>query len=157
MRELEVHEKMQHPDKSFKCVPAPMPEREKHLLHSTPTAAISKNIPLSEVNRHCIPADCWVAIEGKVYDLTEFMDRHPGGPTTIVNAAGKDVTKIFNDIHKGVKIEQYLRPEAFLGSLGIDTDLMSDSFWHTLRKVCSARGCRHVRVRRLLQRQVGLF
>lgn len=63
------------------------------------------------------------------------MDRHPGGPTTIVAWAGKvgvrlgtqlkmlkrfetlvldghqDASKFFNDIHKGVKIDSYLRPE----------------------------------------------
>lgn len=31
------------------------------------------------------------------------MDRHPGGPTTIVAWAGKDASKFFNEIHKGVK------------------------------------------------------
>ena len=36
----------------------------------------------------------------------------PGGPTTIVAWAGKDASKFFNDIHKGVKIDSYLRPEA---------------------------------------------
>ena len=32
------------------------------------------------------------------------MDRHPGGPTTILAWAGKDASKFFNDIHKGVKM-----------------------------------------------------
>ena len=30
----------------------------------------------------------WVALNGKVFDLTEFMDRHPGGPTAILAWAG---------------------------------------------------------------------
>lgn len=68
------------------------------------------------------------------YDLSEFMDRHPGGPTTILAWAGKDASKFFNEIHKGVKIDQYLRPEAHLGSLGVDESLMSEEFWHTLRE-----------------------
>lgn len=98
------------------------------------TGAISKNVPLSEVNRHCIPEDCWVALNGKVYDLSEFMDRHPGGPTTILAWAGKDASKFFNEIHKGVKIDSYLRPESYVGDLGVDENLMSDEFWHTLRE-----------------------
>eukprot|EP00435_Cladocopium_sp_Y103_P067653 s518_g30.t1 len=98
------------------------------------TGAISKNLPLSEVNRHCIPEDCWVALNGKVYDLSEFMDRHPGGPTTILAWAGKDASKFFNEIHKGVKIDSYLRPESYLGDLGVDESLMSEEFWHTLRE-----------------------
>jgi len=97
-------------------------------------SAISKGIPLSEVNRHCVPENCWVALNGKVYDLSEFMDRHPGGPTTILAWAGKDASKFFNEIHKGVKIDAYLRPESFLGDLGVDTDLMSEEYWHTLRE-----------------------
>eukprot|EP00930_Biecheleria_cincta_P017978 TRINITY_DN14145_c0_g1_i1.p1 TRINITY_DN14145_c0_g1~~TRINITY_DN14145_c0_g1_i1.p1 ORF type:complete len:714 (+),score=146.09 TRINITY_DN14145_c0_g1_i1:670-2811(+) len=132
--QLEVHIKMIHPGKEFASVPAPLPSREQRLLHKTPASAISKNMPLSEVARHCTPEDCWVALNGKVYDLTEFMDRHPGGPTTILAWAGKDASKMFNDIHKGIKIEQYLRPEAYLGDLGVDENLMSDSFWHTLRE-----------------------
>eukprot|EP00913_Durusdinium_trenchii_P000610 g563.t2 len=101
-----------------------------HLAHK-PTGAISKNIPLSEVNRHCLPEDCWVALNGKVYDLSEFMDRHPGGPTSIAAWAGKDASKLFNEIHKGVKIESW---PSQLGNLGVDADLMSDEFWHTLRE-----------------------
>ncbi|CAK9056096.1 Cytochrome b2 [Durusdinium trenchii] len=133
-RELEVHIKMMHEGHKYSCHPAPMPEREVGLLKKAPSMAISRNIPLSEVNRHCIPEDCWVALNGKVYDLSEFMDRHPGGPTTIVAWAGKDASKFFNDIHKGVKIESYLRPESYQGDLGLDESLMSDSFYHTLRE-----------------------
>eukprot|EP00445_Apocalathium_hangoei_P014699 CAMPEP_0203868110 /NCGR_PEP_ID=MMETSP0359-20131031/16919_1 /ASSEMBLY_ACC=CAM_ASM_000338 /TAXON_ID=268821 /ORGANISM="Scrippsiella Hangoei, Strain SHTV-5" /LENGTH=704 /DNA_ID=CAMNT_0050786473 /DNA_START=52 /DNA_END=2166 /DNA_ORIENTATION=- len=128
-RELEVHQKMIHVGLPFFSKPAPMPEREW-----APVSAISKNMPLSEVTRHCIPEDCWVAINGKIYDVTEFADRHPGGPTVLLSHAGKDASKIYNDIHKGVKIENYLRPEALLGDLGVDEQLMSEQFWHTLRK-----------------------
>ncbi|CAE7235104.1 Cyt-b5 [Symbiodinium sp. CCMP2592] len=114
--------------------PASVPEFQQKVIHEPGTSAISKNIPLSEVNRHCTPENCWVALNGKVYDLSEFMDRHPGGPTTILAWAGKDASKFFNEIHKGVKIDAYLRPEAFLGDLGVDENLMSDDFWHTLRE-----------------------
>jgi len=114
--------------------PASVPEFQQKVIHEPGTSAISKNIPLSEVNRHCTPENCWVALNGKVYDLSEFMDRHPGGPTTILAWAGKDASKFFNDIHKGVKIDAYLRPEAFLGDLGVDGDLMSDEYWHQLRE-----------------------
>ena len=32
------------------------------------------------------------------------------------------------------RIDSYLRPESHLGNLGVDGDLMSDEFWHTLRE-----------------------
>lgn len=132
--QLEVHEKMTHPGAPFASVAAPLPERERELLHKAPTGAISKSIPVSEIARHCTPEDCWVALNGQVYNLTEFMDRHPGGPTTILTWAGKEASAFFNKIHTGVKVEQYLRPEALVGDLGVDEDLMSNKCWHTLKK-----------------------
>eukprot|EP00928_Gymnodinium_smaydae_P010104 TRINITY_DN1379_c0_g1_i5.p1 TRINITY_DN1379_c0_g1~~TRINITY_DN1379_c0_g1_i5.p1 ORF type:complete len:710 (+),score=135.25 TRINITY_DN1379_c0_g1_i5:63-2192(+) len=133
--ELLSHEKMMHPGSTFASAPVPMPERDlSERLRQAPGAAISKGMPFSEVARHCTPDSCWVAINGSVYDLTEFMDRHPGGPTTILSHAGTDCSKLFNEIHKGIKIENYVRPESYMGSLGVDTNLMSESFWHTLKQ-----------------------
>ena len=41
--------------------------------------------------------DLWVAVNGKVYDLTKFVNEHPGGPQVLLDHAGKDGTKTFND------------------------------------------------------------
>ena len=72
----------------------------------------------------------------------EFMDRHPGGPTTILAWAGKEASKFFNEIHKGVKIDAYLRPEAFLGDLGVDENLMSEHFGTLCARPASRRSAR---------------
>ena len=32
------------------------------------------------------------------------------------------------------RIDSYLRPESYVGDLGVDENLMSDEFWHTLRE-----------------------
>ena len=37
-----------------------------------------------------------VAIEGKVYDITEFADLHPGGRDTLTAYKGKEITQLFN-------------------------------------------------------------
>ena len=34
---------------------------------------------LAEIAAHNSPSDCWVVIHGQVYDVTEFLTRHPGG------------------------------------------------------------------------------
>jgi len=53
---------------------------------------------LAEVGKHCTRSDFWVALHGKVYDLTEFLDKHPGGdPITL--AAGRDATILFETYH----------------------------------------------------------
>lgn len=49
-------------------------------------------IPYSEVQKHNTRDDCWVVINGQVFDVTEFIDAHPGGVGAIVANAGKDVT-----------------------------------------------------------------
>ncbi|KAK1947151.1 Cytochrome b5 [Phytophthora citrophthora] len=41
-------------------------------------------------NRKC------VAIEGQVYDVTDFLDLHPGGPHVIGDAVGTDATEIWD-------------------------------------------------------------
>ncbi len=38
-------------------------------------------------------------MDGKVYDLTEFADEHPGGAELVYKYAGKDATKEFTDAH----------------------------------------------------------
>lgn len=49
---------------------------------------------LSDVAAHAQPSDCWTAINGKVYDLTDFVNGHPGGPA-ILQACGIDGTTLF--------------------------------------------------------------
>jgi len=41
----------------------------------------------------------WIAISGKVYDVSEFMNRHPGGMMSIFCKAGQDATLEFENEH----------------------------------------------------------
>ncbi|SCV99413.1 LAFE_0A02630g1_1 [Lachancea fermentati] len=76
-----------------------------------------KPIKPEEVSRHCTPEDCWVVIDGYVYDLTDFIDVHPGGRAIIEANAGKDVSKVFDPLHAPDVIEKYIAPEKRLGPL----------------------------------------
>ncbi len=55
----------------------------------------NKKITIDEVSKHSSDKDCWMVIEGKVYDLTNYIDSHPGG-RVMVNFCGKDGTQAFN-------------------------------------------------------------
>ncbi len=48
---------------------------------------------------HPNKTDCWMAIEGKVYDVTSFIEKHPGGER-ILQGCGKDATSLFQAIPK---------------------------------------------------------
>lgn len=45
-----------------------------------------------EVQRHCGRTDRWLVIRRKVYDISEFSKRHPGGARLIGHYAGQDAT-----------------------------------------------------------------
>lgn len=42
--------------------------------------------------------DCLVGLQGNIYDLTAFLDIHPGSPETIRIHAGRDATRLFEDV-----------------------------------------------------------
>ena len=76
-------------------------------------------ITLEEVSRHNSVKSSWIAVAGRVFDITEFIRTHPGmngagGATStivaIMNAVGKDCTDDFRAIHSGVawgQLEEY--------------------------------------------------
>jgi L-lactate dehydrogenase (cytochrome) len=41
---------------------------------------------------HTSHESCWVIVNGYVYDITYFLDAHPGGATVLLKMAGKDAT-----------------------------------------------------------------
>ncbi|KAJ4964584.1 hypothetical protein NE237_016433 [Protea cynaroides] len=53
---------------------------------------------LSQVAQHKSKKDCWFVINGRVLDVTKFLEEHPGGEEVLVEVAGKDVTKEFEEV-----------------------------------------------------------
>jgi L-lactate dehydrogenase (cytochrome) len=80
-----------------------------------------RKISMQEVERHNTPDDCWVVINGKVYDLSTFQTTHPGGSEIITDNAGKDLSNLFNEVHPKDIVERLLSPEACLGLVDEET------------------------------------
>nr|QKY15277.1 CER1-CER3 alkane-forming complex cyt-b5 component (CER1) [Polytomella parva] len=57
-----------------------------------------KTYTLEECKNHNTEKDCWLVIQGKVYDVTEFLEEHPGGFDVIISSTGKDATRDFEDV-----------------------------------------------------------
>ena len=62
---------------------------------------VSTNLPLTsdEVKKHNSADDCWSIIDGNVYDLTNWVESHPGGKERITAICGKDGTSSFLGKH----------------------------------------------------------
>ena len=56
---------------------------------------------LAQVSERNSGAECWVAIDGGVYDLTQWIRSHPGGSGAILNLCGKDGSASFTSQHGG--------------------------------------------------------
>ncbi|KAF5199029.1 Pr5-like receptor kinase [Thalictrum thalictroides] len=65
---------------------------------SAPMVSGGKVFTLAEVSKHNSLKDCWLVINEKVYDVTEFLEDHPGGDEVLLSATGKDATDDFKDI-----------------------------------------------------------
>ncbi|VVT54676.1 uncharacterized protein SAPINGB_P004195 [Magnusiomyces paraingens] len=55
-------------------------------------------ISTSEIEKHIEKDDLWMVINGKVYDITPFVDEHPGGEEVLVDCGGQDATTSFEDV-----------------------------------------------------------
>ncbi|KAK5451842.1 fatty acid alpha-hydroxylase [Exophiala xenobiotica] len=51
----------------------------------------------AEVESHNTKDSCWVTIGERIFDVTDFVEDHPGGGELILEYAGKDVKKIMED------------------------------------------------------------
>ncbi|CAI0390719.1 unnamed protein product [Linum tenue] len=59
---------------------------------------LTKLYSMQEASEHTSKEDCWIVIDGKVYDVSSYLDDHPGGDEVILQATGKDATDDFEDI-----------------------------------------------------------
>lgn len=50
-------------------------------------------ITASEVAEHSTPDDCWMVIDGVVYDVSEYIPQHPAPPTVMTEWCGKEATE----------------------------------------------------------------
>lgn len=51
-----------------------------------------------EVKTHNSIISAWLVIHNKVYDITKFLEDHPGGEEVLLEQAGKDSTEAFEDV-----------------------------------------------------------
>lgn len=65
----------------------------------------STQYTLADVATHASASDCYMAVNGSVYNLTDYIARstHKAGMAVVSAECGKDATTIFNLSHPGRK------------------------------------------------------
>jgi len=59
---------------------------------------VGQILSLEEVEKHNDSESTWIIINNHVYDVTKFLDEHPGGEEVLLEQAGKDATEAFEDV-----------------------------------------------------------
>jgi len=44
---------------------------------------MAQKVTVEDLTKHATPEDCWILVNGKVYDLSRFAPDHPGGPDSM--------------------------------------------------------------------------
>lgn len=78
-----------------------------------------------EVAKHNTEEDLHVIVDHKVYDLSDFVDAHPGGSVVLRQVAGQDATEAFYNLHRQEVLEQY--SDLCIGTVQGETPEVIDS------------------------------
>lgn len=98
-------------------------------------APANRVISWTELAKHNNAKDAWIAIKGRVYDVTDFVTLHPGGDI-ILTAAGCDATDVFAAFHSSTSAATMLPPlcvgsldqpaSPLLSKSGVDVEYVRD-------------------------------
>lgn len=69
--------------------------------------ASAKTFTREEVREHTSEDSLWCIIDSTVYDLSEFVDAHPGGESVLKQVAGQDATDAFYNLHRHEVLTKY--------------------------------------------------
>ena len=78
----------------MKPTPTPSPTPEPEMTTQT-------GYTMAKVKENNSASSCWSVINGNVYNLTQWINSHPGGPSVIRGLCGVDGTSSFNGKHRG--------------------------------------------------------
>ena len=89
---------------------------------------------LSSLNRK---DNAHVAFRGKVYDVSGFLTKHPGGSEQLLDAAGRDITQVFQSYHKPGTSKLIAEKSKYVGEL-VDNEMPTfceeSEFYETVKK-----------------------
>uniref|UniRef100_A0A8C3NU66 Cytochrome b5 type B n=1 Tax=Cyanoderma ruficeps TaxID=181631 RepID=A0A8C3NU66_9PASS len=64
---------------------------------------------LEEVAKRNSSREAWLVIHGRIYDVTRFLEEHPGGEEVLLEQAGRDATESFEDVGHSTDAREMLK------------------------------------------------
>ena len=70
-----------------------------------------KPLTMSEVHKHngVDGAASWIVLRGVVYNVTQYIEYHPGGKVELLRGVGRDCTHLFDTVHAWVNVDGFLK------------------------------------------------
>ncbi|XP_056268048.1 cytochrome b5 isoform X2 [Pseudoliparis swirei] len=78
-----------------------------------------KYYTLEEIRAHSLSSDAWLIIHDNVYDITSFVEEHPGGEEVLLEQAGSDATESFEDVGHSTDAREMLQ-QYYIGEVHMD-------------------------------------
>ncbi|RVE74529.1 hypothetical protein OJAV_G00022970 [Oryzias javanicus] len=78
-----------------------------------------KYYTLEEIRVHNMNNDTWLIIHDKVYDISSFLEEHPGGEEVLLEQGGADATESFEDVGHSLDAREMLQ-QYYIGELHMD-------------------------------------
>ena len=85
-------------------------ENSSTSLDAAKSNASEASYDWDEIRKHNNKLDCWIVVNGQVYDVTRFMSTHPGGSKILHFYAGQDASEVFTAFHKEYdRVAKYMK------------------------------------------------
>ena len=99
--------------------PSPTPDATQATPSPTPEPEMTTQAgyTMAKVKENNSASSCWSVISGNVYDLTKWINSHPGGASVIRGICGVDGTASFNGEHRGERKPTSILANYLLGPL----------------------------------------
>ncbi|KAF8592720.1 cytochrome b5 [Ramaria rubella] len=85
------------------------------MSQSTPVQNDAKEVSYELLKEHTKKENLYLLVDNKVYDVSKFIDEHPGGDEVMLAEAGKDATEAFEDVGHSDEARDLL-PGLFVGN-----------------------------------------
>jgi cytochrome b involved in lipid metabolism len=114
---MDSMESMETEESSNTASPSPTATATASPTKSPSPTQTAAGYTLAEVAKRNTQAECWVVIDARVYDLTDWIREHPGGSGSIRSLCGTDGTSQFSSQHGGQSRPASTLDRYYLGPL----------------------------------------